>query len=308
MATEKALILKHYRNLVRNIASFTNGQAYLKVDTDDNQADSIDIVQITIEPSDGPYCGGRFDFELDLSEGYPSCAPTIKCNTQIYHPNVDWFDSEGDVCLNLLDELWTSDMTLEDAVQGLLFLFYNPNVEDPLSSMFTGTESEEDFLENVRKSLRGEEVEGVEFERNLTEGYEWDVVVEDKRKATTNTEDHHTLTQTEAHDKDPAVETLDTQALIESGVEEPTMANLSMTPVPHTATNITHGSIESSVDRDDNRTYPIPQEYILISAISKLWTSMWQYAQEFRIMAMVRTLRNHHTLVTSTSQSALDFR
>ena len=65
-------------------------------------------------------------------------------------------------------------MSLEDVVQGLLFLLHQPNLEDPLNSMFGVAEDEEEFVNNVRRSLRGEEVDGMEFERNLVDGYESD--------------------------------------------------------------------------------------------------------------------------------------
>lgn len=178
MTSDKAVLLKHYRDLARSIGSFSNGQACLKELTDGEDLD-LETVCVTVSPNDGPYHGGKFDFEFDLSDGYPTSPPAVHCQTQIYHPNIDWCDDQGEVCLNLLDELWTQDMTLEDVVQGILFLLYNPNIEDPLSSMFTGTECEEEFLENVRLSLRGEEVDGVEFKRNLPDGYESDSNVDE---------------------------------------------------------------------------------------------------------------------------------
>lgn len=188
MTSDKAVLLKHYRDLARTISSFSNDQACLKELADDEDLD-LETVFVTVSPNDGPYRGGKFDFEFDLSDGYPTCPPVVHCQTHIYHPNIDFCDDQGDVCLNLLDELWTPDMTLEDVVQGVLFLLYNPNVEDPLSSMFTGNESEEQFLENVRASLRGESVDGEDFERNLADGYESDVADSDDGETNKCTDD-----------------------------------------------------------------------------------------------------------------------
>lgn len=171
MATDTALLLKHYRDLARNIESFSDGQAKLKERNGDNDC-SLDVICVTLAPKTGLYRGGKFDFELDVSTEYPACPPVVHCMTQIYHPNIDFSDESGEVCLNLLDELWTSNMTLEDVIQGLLFLLQNPNIEDPLNCMFTGSEDEEEFQQNVRRSLKGEEVDGVPFERNLSAGYE----------------------------------------------------------------------------------------------------------------------------------------
>lgn len=171
MATDTALLLKHYRDLARNIESFSDGQAKLKERNGDDDC-SLDVICVTLAPKTGLYRGGKFDFELDVSTEYPACPPVVHCMTQIYHPNIDFSDESGEVCLNLLDELWTSNMTLEDVIQGLLFLLQNPNIEDPLNCMFTGSEDEEEFQQNVRRSLKGEEVDGVPFERNLSASYE----------------------------------------------------------------------------------------------------------------------------------------
>ena len=173
--TDGGVLLKHYYQLSKNIDSFSGGQARLGEGTDD-QEDALTTVNVSIAPTSGPYRGGRFDFTLDMSEGYPSCPPAVRALTKMYHPNVELADAEdeedGSVCVNLLDELWTPAMTLEDVVQGLLFLLHNPNVEDPLSSLFCGSEDEDEFRRNVRLSLRGGNVAGVDFKRNLLDGYE----------------------------------------------------------------------------------------------------------------------------------------
>ena len=175
--TDGGVLLKHYYQLSKNIASLSDGQARLREGTDD-QEDALTTVNVSIAPRSGPYRGGRFDFVLDVTEGYPASPPSVRALTQMYHPNVeiagdeDEDEEEGAVCLNLLDELWTPSMTLEDVVQGLLFLIHNPNLEDPLSSLFCGSEDEDEFHRNVRGSLRGGNVAGVDFQRNLVDGYQ----------------------------------------------------------------------------------------------------------------------------------------
>ena len=178
--SESSVLLKHYRLLARNIAIISDGQA--RLNTDGEKAyyqDSLTSVSVTLSPLSGPYRGGEFDFEIDISTGYPTYPPVVRCQTNIYHPNINSYgyeagDGEGEVCLNLLDQLWDADMSLEDVVQGLLFLLHQPNLEDPINSMFGGAEDEEEFVNNVRRSLRGEEVDRMEFERNLVDGYESD--------------------------------------------------------------------------------------------------------------------------------------
>lgn len=166
-------LMKQYRHLVKNIDSFSNGQAAVS----ENQADSdsLNTINVVIKPNDGLYKGGKFEFTIEMNEENPlQEPPKIQSLTKVYHPNIDQIDeySEGDICLNLLDELWTTSLTLEDYVQGLLFMFYNPNVEDPLNPAFDGSESEEKLRYNVRMSLRGREVEGVDYDNVLEDGYE----------------------------------------------------------------------------------------------------------------------------------------
>ena len=186
--SETSLLLKHYCLLRKNIDSLSDGQARIReAETDTEEEDSLTHIVITLSPRSGPYRGGQFDFELDLSEGYPTYPPMVRSQTLIYHPNVDCSfacdsdDEGGDVCMNILDELWTPTMTLEDVIQGLLFLLHEPNLEDPLSCMFNGSEDEEEFRRNVRRTLRGGvTIDNIYFERNLLDGY--DSECEDKNE------------------------------------------------------------------------------------------------------------------------------
>ena len=85
---------------------------------------------------------------------YPKKAPNITCLMQIYHPNID---DNGIVCLNLFSREWTETHTLEDCVQGLLFLLYNPNLDDPNNPFFDREYDNnfDDFTENVRLWIEG---------------------------------------------------------------------------------------------------------------------------------------------------------
>lgn len=56
--------------------------------------------------------------------------------------------------MSLFDE-WDSNFGLEDCVQGLLFLFYEPNLDDPLSP-YIPWDINEPFEETVQRSIRGE--------------------------------------------------------------------------------------------------------------------------------------------------------
>lgn len=193
-------IMKQYKSLVQGIELLSDGQAAITQGPDGGQdEDDLSIIYVSISPNDGPYKGASFVFKLDLSDGYPdSSPPAINCLTKVYHPNIDAIDeySEGEICLNLLDELWNPDLTLEDYVQGLLFLFYNPNLDDPLNPSFSAGEIEwDEFEENVRKSLMGCEIEGVEYEPLIEE------VGVDKSKEGEEPEEDVLMTNSEASDQ-----------------------------------------------------------------------------------------------------------
>ena len=165
-------VLKQYRDLAKNLKSFSQGQATLV--QDDQDGDSLKRVRIDISPSSGPYRAGRFKFELELSESYPEQAPRILCLNSVYHPNIEVLDrfSDAEVCINLLDKLWTPQRTLEDCVQGLLYIFHNPNLKDPFSAaFFTERVGERDFLRNVRRSMRGGYIGEFRYDRVLAEDY-----------------------------------------------------------------------------------------------------------------------------------------
>ena len=175
----EGMLAKDFHKLMKSIASFSNNQAEVC-----HYEENLESFKVEILPNDGFYCGGKFNFEVTLKD-YPKSAPSVTCATQIYHPNID--NDNGEICLNLFSE-WQETYTLEDCVQGLLFLLYNPNLDDPLSPLFDPEfdNNYDDFAENVRRSLEGGEVDGYTFERNLVE--------EDKRTCT-NDESIHCQTE-----------------------------------------------------------------------------------------------------------------
>ncbi|KAK3510919.1 hypothetical protein QTP70_025539 [Hemibagrus guttatus] len=82
--------------------------------------------QLTISPDEGYYQGGKFQFEIDVSEDYNMVPPKVKCLTRIWHPNIA---ETGEICLSLLREHsidgtgWAPTRTLKDLL----------NFDDPLN-------------------------------------------------------------------------------------------------------------------------------------------------------------------------------
>lgn len=287
--SETALLLKHYRLLAKNIDSLSDGQAWLKpADEDADQDDKLTVVPIRLAPRSGPYRGGQFDFELDLSDGYPASPPVVRAVTPIYHPNVDCSDdcSEGDVCLNLLDDLWNADMTLEDVVQGLLFLLHEPNLEDPLSPMFNGSEDEDEFYRTVRDSLRGGmEIEGVYFERNLVDGYTSEN--EEENDGAPGNQDAEPVL-TEAVQSSHLCSELDQMPLVTTAPSP--VSPPSPPPLPPLPSYLTPSP---SVDHKESHTL-FSQRHLTFNGFDKMWT--------LSLNSVVRTI----VLGTQTALSRLD--
>lgn len=177
-------IAKELHQLLRNVDSFSDNQATIE------NYDDMTNFDVVIIPNSGLYKRGKFNFTVTLGDDFPDTAPSVHCNTTIYHPNID---TCGDVCLNLLSDEWQPTFSLEDVVQGLLFLIYDPNLEDPLNEYFDGTNSPDEFEANVEMSLQGGEVDGVMYERNQVDDEESELIVtgsqeEDGPETTTNTD------------------------------------------------------------------------------------------------------------------------
>ena len=66
---------------------------------------------LTIEPDEGMYKGGAFNFTFTINQNFPHDPPKVKCTQKIYHPNIDL---EGNVCLNILREVRDKSRGLSD--------------------------------------------------------------------------------------------------------------------------------------------------------------------------------------------------
>ena len=103
--------------------------------------------------------GGKYKFTVAVSPNYPHEAPKCHCETTIYHPNIDL---QGNVCLNILRADWKPVLGINAVILGLIFLFIEPNPNDPLNKdaaelMRT---NEAVFREKVRKSMKGGLIDG----------------------------------------------------------------------------------------------------------------------------------------------------
>lgn len=125
--------------------------------------DDLMNFKLVIRPDEGYYQGGRFVFSFAVGQSYPHDPPKVKCETMVYHPNIDL---EGNVCLNILREDWKPVLTVNSVIYGLQFLFLEPNPEDPLNKKAAEllSKNQNYFASNVKTSIYGGYLDGTYFE------------------------------------------------------------------------------------------------------------------------------------------------
>ncbi|KAH7975794.1 NEDD8-conjugating enzyme Ubc12 [Rhipicephalus sanguineus] len=92
--------------------------------------DDLMNFKLTICPEEGFYRNGRFVFNFRVGDSYPHKPPKVKCETRVFHPNIDL---KGHVCLNILRSDWNPVMTLGSVVVALQFVLLEPNTDDPFN-------------------------------------------------------------------------------------------------------------------------------------------------------------------------------
>jgi ubiquitin-conjugating enzyme E2 M len=90
---------------------------------------------------------------------------------QIYHPNIDL---DGNVCLNILREDWKPVLSIHSILIGVLYLFQEPNPDDPLNKGYLNfnidaaahlKSNKSSFQSAVSASMAGNAVAGIKFDR-----------------------------------------------------------------------------------------------------------------------------------------------
>mmetsp|Transcript_51681 Transcript_51681/g.134901 ORF Transcript_51681/g.134901 Transcript_51681/m.134901 type:complete len:182 (+) Transcript_51681:24-569(+) len=118
-------------------------------------ADDIMNFNVTLLPDEGFWKGGKFSFSFSIPSDYPHTPPKVLCTTKVFHPNIDL---EGKVCLNILRDDWKPVLDISAVINGLFFLFLEPNPSDPLNK--DAAELMKDniaqFKAVVQRSLRGD--------------------------------------------------------------------------------------------------------------------------------------------------------
>ena len=119
-----------------------------------------------LSKEDSFWRGGKYKFTVTVDSEYPHKPPKVHCDTPVYHPNID---TEGNVCLNILRADWSSVLGVTPVILGLLFLFIDPNPNDPLNKDAAKVQRENmnQFKENIRRSLMGYSIDGVQYPKMI---------------------------------------------------------------------------------------------------------------------------------------------
>ena len=125
-------------------------------------ANDLTNFTVTVTPDSGFWSKATYVFTFVIPALYPHEPPKVTCNTPIYHPNVN---VQGNVCLNFLREDWKPVLDINAVIYGIIFLFYEPNPDDPLNHEAAKKlrENKNEFKKIVDKTLRGGMVEGRQF-------------------------------------------------------------------------------------------------------------------------------------------------
>lgn len=162
----KISIPKQIALLQKNIVKIFNYQLSTLLYQEDGS------IYLIIEPSDGYWKGGRYPFSIYFPDDFPDDPPNvISLDEEILHPNIS---NDGSVCLNIIGDDWNSSLGIEDIIQGLLFLFYEPAPDDALTDAFYGyygkTETFEEFVSRkVKDSIdvqRDKRLAMMDYENN----------------------------------------------------------------------------------------------------------------------------------------------
>eukprot|EP01083_Nonionella_stella_P075347 204813_1 len=147
----------------KDIAELDAGKAAV---IDFPNANDLTEFTVSVTPDTGYWNGATYIFHFAIPDHYPHTPPKVTCRTKIYHPNINL---EGNVCLNILREDWKPVLDINAVIYGLIYLFYEPNPDDPLNH-----EAAELFRNNIKqfekvvmRTLRGAYVDGELFDKLL---------------------------------------------------------------------------------------------------------------------------------------------
>ncbi|KAF5395406.1 Ubiquitin--protein ligase [Paragonimus heterotremus] len=157
----KRSFLREFMTLSSSLADDFQDQVKLLPIDDSN----LRLFEVEISPKKGVYAHAVFRFLINVPDAYPNKPPAVSCLTPVFHPNIDAVRHLDNVCLNITD-CWNRSFGLKSFLQALLFLFYEPNFEDPIDSFTSVLPEGTSFEHCVHLSLMGGTINSVTYEIN----------------------------------------------------------------------------------------------------------------------------------------------
>jgi len=160
MALSADSLLKELKQIQKELDSLFDKQVILEL------GDEITTFKVILRPNAGYYEGGKFTFQFEVPSEYPFSPPNITCLTSTYHPNI----YSSDVCLSILGSDFEDSLRLEHYINGLLYLFHNPNFDDMLNYVeFENKEEFKKLVQNVIEEQRQKDGEKIEVKPAVSE-------------------------------------------------------------------------------------------------------------------------------------------
>ncbi|KAF8565006.1 hypothetical protein P879_10875 [Paragonimus westermani] len=138
---------------------------------------NLRLFKVEISPQTGVYAHAVFLFmvpmeqciilfnKINVPDSYPNNPPIVSCLTPVFHPNINPLKHFDNVCFNLTEH-WSRGFGLKSLLHALLFLFYEPNFEDPVIGFIPSLSKGALFEHYVRQSLMGGTINSVTYEAN----------------------------------------------------------------------------------------------------------------------------------------------
>ncbi len=109
-------------------------------------------------PEESPYEEGTFNLKIEFPKDYPFKPPKVVFTTKVYHPNVKFSDGSGSICLDILKDAWSPDISISKLLLEIKTLLKNPNLDHFLE-------------ENIAKQIKEDKAAYEQTAREWTEKF-----------------------------------------------------------------------------------------------------------------------------------------
>ncbi|KAG2860781.1 hypothetical protein PC129_g9944 [Phytophthora cactorum] len=145
-------------------AKFTCAQARTRVEFPDGANNMLQLIfTISIIDLSGPFANGDFTFFVDIPKTYPFHAPSVRCLSRVWHPNIDI--ATGKVMMPILGKDWRPVLSINTVLLGLQLIFLEPGIDYVLNPAAAEQlhRNPEQFKKEVQQILCGGRFYGVDF-------------------------------------------------------------------------------------------------------------------------------------------------